>query len=71
MIREVVCFEHKGFVREQAANWWKQRTNSPMPRSVDEVIALSSQLSVPIAIKAGSLNCKYPLIVEHIFRTIN
>src|ERR1035437_5975506 len=65
-ISEVVCIEHKGFPQRLAAEWWKQRTNIPMPHSVDEVIALSSQLSVPIAIKASNLNCKYPLVAEHI-----
>ena len=70
-ISEVVCIEHKGFSQGLAAEWWKRRPNIPMPRTVDGVIALSSQLSVPIALRVNNLNRKYPLVVEYIFRTIN
>ena len=55
----------------QAANWWAQRTNVAMPHSVDEVIALSSQLRVPIAIKVSNLNRRFPTIAEYIFQATN
>lgn len=73
VIREVVCFEHKGFVQKQAAIWWQQRTNMPIPRSVDEALTHAVHLRVPIALRAtaNTVNRKYPVIVEYIFRTIN
>jgi hypothetical protein len=70
-INEVICIEHRGFPQKFAAEWWKQRTNIPVPRSVDEAIALSSQLSVPVSVKVSGLNRRYPMILEHIFRIIN
>ena len=70
-INEVVCIEHKGFPQMQAIEWWKQRTNKTMPHSVDEAIALSSELRVPIAIKACNVNRRYPVIVEYVFQSIN
>ncbi len=73
VIREVVCFEHRGFVQKQAANWWQQRTNIPLPRSVDEALEQAVHLRVPIKLRitASTLSRKYPAILEHIFRTIN
>ncbi len=73
VIREAVCFEHKGFVQKQAANWWQQRTNMPIPRSVDIALTHAVHLRVPIKLRvsASTLNRKYPVILESIFRTIN
>jgi hypothetical protein len=73
LIREVLCFEHRGVVAQQAANWWSQRTNMPVPRTVDEALAAAVHLRVPIALRVMSkmINCKYPVICEYIFRTIN
>ena len=70
-IEEVVCIEHKGFPQIQGIEWWKHRSKLPMPHTVDEVIALSSQLRVPVAVRVSNLNRRYPVIAEYIFQTIN
>lgn len=70
-ISEVVCIEHRGFPQRLVAEWWKQRACIPMPRSVDEVIEVSSQLRVPIAIRVNGLNRRYPAITEYMFSSIN
>ena len=73
LIHEAVCFEHRGVIQKQAGEWWKQRTNIAIPRSVDEALTQAVHLRVPIAIRAiaNTVNRKYPVIVEYIFRTIN
>jgi hypothetical protein len=69
-IAEVVCIEHRGLM-QKSANWWQQRTNIAMPRTVDDVLNISSCLRVPVRIAVSNLNRKYPVIVEYMFRTIN
>jgi hypothetical protein len=73
IVREVVCFEHGGVIRKQAISWWKQRTNIPIPRSVDEALTNAVHLRVPITLRitANTVSRKYPVITESIFRTIN
>jgi DNA repair protein RadD len=49
---EWVCIEHTGFPREKAVGWWRQRAPAlPTPSSVDEALAASDALRVPIAIQ--------------------
>ena len=38
---EWVCFEHSGYARAKAESWWRQRSNTPVPMSVEEAIALA------------------------------
>jgi hypothetical protein len=73
LIRDVVCFEHRGLLQQQAAEWWLLRTNIAIPRSVDEALTQAVHLRVPITLRAtaNSLNRKYPVIVEYMFRTAN
>lgn len=72
-INEVVCIEHWGFPQKLAADWWAKRSNMPVPRSVDEALTQAIHLRVPIKLRvtANTLNRKYPVILESIFRTIN
>ena len=45
---EWVCIEHRGYARQKAAEWWRQRaTGLPAPLSVDEAIAQVAQLARP------------------------
>ena len=39
--REWICFEHSGYARAKAEVWWRQRSNTPVPMSVEEAIALA------------------------------
>lgn len=45
---EWVCFEHQGYARQRAADWWRKRAPGlPVPLSVDEAIARASRLTRP------------------------
>ena len=45
---EWVCFEHQGYARRKAEDWWRKRApGQPVPLSVDEAIAQASCLIRP------------------------
>jgi DNA repair protein RadD len=45
---EWICFEHQGYARQKAAEWWRKRAPGlPVPLSVDEAIAQVTQLARP------------------------
>jgi len=45
---EWVCFEHQGYARQKAADWWRKRAPGlPVPLSVNEAIAQASRLTRP------------------------
>ena len=45
---EWVCFEHQGYARQKAAEWWRTRApGGPVPLSVDEAIAQAARLARP------------------------
>ena len=39
---EWVCFEHTGYARGKAEDWWKLRSHLPVPDNVDDAVALAS-----------------------------
>ena len=48
---EWVCFEHTGFPREKACNWWSRRMPGIFaPNSVDEALADADRLPAPMQI---------------------
>ncbi|GAC1509724.1 MAG: hypothetical protein NVS1B6_16810 [Steroidobacteraceae bacterium] len=48
---EWVCFEHAGFPRQKAVQWWQRRAPAmPVPNSVDEALAQTHTLSKPARI---------------------
>ncbi|WP_223425437.1 DEAD/DEAH box helicase [Tateyamaria pelophila] len=48
---EWVCFEHQGYARQKAADWWRKRAaDVPVPLSVDEAIVQADRLKRPSAI---------------------
>jgi DNA repair protein RadD len=56
-ISEWVCFEHSGFARHKAAQWWTRRSHDPVPSSVERAIELA---------EAGALAPTLGITVEHI-----
>jgi DNA repair protein RadD len=44
---EWICFEHAGFAKAKAAQWWKARSDLPVPASVDAALALAPTLKTP------------------------
>ena len=43
--REWVCFDHPagGYARRKAEEWWRMRSDAPVPDSVEEAVSLASQ----------------------------
>lgn len=35
---EWVCFEHQGFARQKAMDWWKTRTDQPIPTTIEQAL---------------------------------
>jgi len=66
--REWVCFEHEGFARRKAEQWWRARSREAVPESVEEAVelaragALAPTLSITVERKAGE---KYERVVAH------
>ncbi len=58
-VSEWVCFEHSGFPRRKAEQWWSRRSNEPMPASADEAVemadggALAPTLAIMVERRAG------------------
>lgn len=45
---EWVCFEHSGFARQKAEDWWKEMTGDDTPpKTVDEALELTHLVSTP------------------------
>ena len=51
---EFVCFDHTGWARVRAERWWQERTDWPVPASVQEAVdaarsgALCETLSITV-----------------------
>lgn len=66
--REWVCFEHDGYARRKAEQWWTARSREAVPRTVDEAVelanagALAPTLAVTVEKRAGD---KFDRIVSH------
>ena len=66
---EWICFEHTGYPRRKAEQWWVERSNEPVPDTVDEAVdlarcgTLAPTLSITIRRKPGS---KYDEVVGHV-----
>ncbi|UCC31262.1 MAG: DEAD/DEAH box helicase family protein [Phycisphaerales bacterium] len=55
-VSEWVCFEHTGYPRHRAAQWWSRRSNEPVPTSADEAVELAD---------GGALAPTLAILVEH------
>ena len=67
-VSEWVCFEHKGYARRKAEQWWAERSNDPIPSTAQQAVdlaeagALALTKRITIARRAGS---KYWQVVGH------
>jgi DNA repair protein RadD len=48
---EWVCFEHQGYARKLAQEWWRKHHTSPVPTTTDEALAYIGQLRAPKRIR--------------------
>ena len=37
---EWICLEHTGYARSKAENWWRLRSNAPIPDTIEDAVAL-------------------------------
>jgi DNA repair protein RadD len=61
---EWVCLQHVGMARAKALRWWTARSDGPVPRTVDEAMALVHGLRRPARIVVDESD-KYPEIVGY------
>ncbi|HQS18438.1 DEAD/DEAH box helicase [Reyranella sp.] len=47
---EWICFEHAGYARQKAVDWWRRRSSAPVPSTVAEALRSTDSLVVPTAI---------------------
>lgn len=48
---EWICFEHTGYARTKAEQWWRLRSPEPPPATVDEALLMVDELPTPTAIQ--------------------
>ena len=51
MFQEYVCFEHNGFPRHKAHEWWAERSYEEPPERVEDAVYLMHDLKVPTHIR--------------------
>lgn len=47
VVRSWICFEHSGFPRQKAVQWWHHNAGTHPPETVDEALRRSSEIRVP------------------------
>jgi len=63
---DFVCLEHQGYPQRKAFRWWADRSDLPIPATIDEALKLSSKLRVPTHLNVW-INKKYPEVVKYCF----
>jgi DNA repair protein RadD len=65
---EWVCLEHKGQARQKARQWWRERSNLPIPETIEEAVslarrgALADTFAIKYRTKKGE---KFGRIIKH------
>jgi DNA repair protein RadD len=66
---EWVCFEHSGYARAKAEDWWRTRSDEPIPSTVQEAVdlaqagALAQTLKITVRSISGQ---KYDRIIQYV-----
>lgn len=63
---EWVCIEHTNYAGRKAREWWRQRSDSEPPASVEEFLLNTDKLKVATQLKVW-INKKYPEILSACF----
>ncbi len=67
-VSEWVCFEHDGYARQKAVAWWRQRSQEPVPETIEQAVeladmgALAPTLAITVMHKPGD---RYDRIVGY------
>ena len=66
-IKEWVCFDHTGYPRRKAENWWmKMEGQLPYPENSDEANKRTIELKKPAYISVQK-NGQYFEVIDHVF----
>ncbi len=63
---EWICFEHGGFPAKKARDWWRMRTDFPVPVTCDEALLQLKEITAPTHLKVW-INKKHPEIMKFCF----
>lgn len=67
MFSEYVCFEHQGFQKRRAWQWWLERMGTAVaPPTTSDALAAIAKLRKPRQIKV-KINQRYPEVLEYVF----
>lgn len=61
---EFICFEHPGYAGKKARNWWRERSDTEVPATVNEAIEDISSARMATHLRIW-INKKYPEILAH------
>ena len=64
--KDTLFFENTGVARTLARKWWRERSTTEPPNTIDEALAQQKYLREPVAIKVQT-NHKYQPITEYIW----
>jgi DNA repair protein RadD len=65
--KEVLFFEHTGFARTKARQWWRQRSATEPPDDIDSALKQTQFLREPKRIKVHTNKKPHPEITEYIW----
>lgn len=63
---EYVCFQHEGFARRKAEQWWKLRTDMHVPETTAHALSIAHKLRASTHIRVWT-NKEFPEILAHCF----
>lgn len=69
MVSEWICFEHKGFARRKAREWWRARADTETPETVEDALSRLDELMEPMEIDTKK-DGKYTRIIAVRFETL-
>ena len=70
-LKEWRCFNHEGYARRKAENWWVEMGGSiPYPATTDEAMQRRDEIKHPELINVRQ-NGPYQEIVNYVFNTKN
>jgi DNA repair protein RadD len=61
-----LCFEHTGFARRKAHEWWHTHSPNAVPQTVDEFLSRTGELRIPRSLVVQT-NLKYPEVKQYEF----
>lgn len=66
MFNEYVCIEHTNFAGKKARDWWRTRSDAPLPLTVPTALEMVDSLKTPTHLRVW-INKKYPDILAMCF----